>query len=523
MLRFELTPDKKFIKLVDFSLNSERADLFTFFKRKSKKADFNILVDRGAWDGYDRFITKDGRIAVSLWKEVYNFAQRYGYDCEIEGIDSLLSLTLDREKYEKYVARLLDGVVDEFGNPIVPRDYQLEGAFRAIKYKFSTQELATSAGKTLIFYIFNSFLRDAKKVSAEHKALLIVPNISLVSQTAEKFELYSANKGSWKVCTIGGDDRFREKEFNEAELVISTYQSLQNLPKELFARFICVCVDETHKSRGNVIRDILKACTNWRYRLGLSGTVKIDEKYSDFFRVQENVGPLVMVLSAKHLIDNEYSPNIKIKMVNLKYDKTDPYLQKYWALKRDGKAMYNSAKDYGRDMLAIERAFIFESRERLDFINSLVQKFGKNSLILFSDVKNGYGKKIQQKLLEWNTNTFYIDGEVESTDRDDFKQRMEAQDNVIIVASYGTFATGIDLKNVHHIVFAESTKAEVTLRQSIGRGMRKLAQKTQVIIWDLVDQLDGYMVKHAEKREEIYRDQEFEVVKNAVDLTKRSQ
>ena len=85
----------------------------------------------------------------------------------------------------------------------------------------------------------------------------------------------------------------------------------------------------------------------------------------------------------------------------------------------------------------------------------------------------------------------------------------------------GTFATGIDLKNVHHIVFAESTKAEVTLRQSIGRGMRKLAQKTQVIIWDLVDQLDGYMVKHAEKREEIYRDQEFEVVKNEVDLTKK--
>jgi type I site-specific restriction endonuclease len=92
---------------------------------------------------------------------------------------------------------------------------------------------------------------------------------------------------------------------------------------------------------------------------------------------------------------------------------------------------------------------------------------------------------------------------------------------VIIVASYGTFATGIDLKNVHHIVFAESTKAEITLRQAIGRGMRKLAEKSVVWIWDLVDQLDGYMVKHGIKREAIYRDQSFEMSRKTVDLRKK--
>lgn len=519
MLKFALSEDKRSIKLIDFDLNSERIDLFKYFKRKSKKAAFNVLVDRGIWDGFDSFITKEGVVSVSLWKEIYNFANRHGYDCEIDGIDALLNLSLDREKYLKYVDRLLEGTVDEFGKPIVPRDYQVEGAFRAIKYKFCTQELATSAGKTLIFYIFNSFLRDAKKIDSNNKALLIVPNISLVGQTADKFSLYSVNKTQWHLCTIGGDDRFNQKDFESAELVISTYQSLQNLDKELFKKFAVVCVDETHKSRGNVIKEILKNCVNWKYRLGLSGTVKIDEKFSDFFRVQENVGPLVMILSAKHLIDQGYSPNILIKVINLKYNKQDPYLQKYWALKKDGIGMYNNAKDYGKDMLAIERGFIFESEERLSFISDLVKKFGKNTLILFSDVKNGYGKKIQQRLLEWNPNTFYIDGEVESSDRDSYKEAMESQESVMIVASFGTFSTGIDLKNVHHIVFAESTKAEVTIRQSIGRGMRKLAEKNKVIIWDLVDQLDGYMVRHAAKREEVYRDQEFEIVKNEIDLT----
>jgi superfamily II DNA or RNA helicase len=523
MLRFSLTDDCHHLKLESFDLNSERSSLYSYFKKKSKAAAFNVMVDRGIWDGCDKFITKDGKIGIGLWKEVYQFAEIYGFDCEIAGINDQLSLNLDRDKYLKYVSSLLSGVVDERGGPIEPRDYQVEGAYRALKYRFCTQELATSAGKTLIFYIYNSFLREAGKVSRAEKSLIIVPNISLVGQTAEKFELYSVGKRPWRLCTIGGDSRFNAAAFEESELVVSTYQSLQNLPKEIFERFSTVNIDETHKSRSSVIRDIIRSCKNWRYRLGLSGTVKIDEEFSDFFRVQENVGPLVMVLPAKHLIDHGYSPNIKIQVLDLKYDQNDPYLQKYWALKRDGLNMYKSAKDYGRDMLSIERGFLFESKERLDLISNLVKRLGKNTLILFSDVKNGYGKKIQSALLEWNQHTFYIDGGVESTDRDQYKAVMESQEGVVIVASFGTFSTGIDLKNVHHIVFAESTKAEITIRQSIGRGMRKLAEKNKVVVWDLVDQLDGYMVKHGARREEIYRDQQFEISKKEIDLSKKSQ
>lgn len=563
MLTFEITQDRKFIKLTEFNLNSEKTDLFNFFKKKSKLAEFNPLVDRGVWDGLDHFITKDGKIAIGLWKEVYSFAEKYGYDCEIIGLSDHLNLTLDRSKYDQFVEKLLDGVTDERGNPISPRDYQAEGAFRALKYKFCTQELATSAGKTLIFYIFNSILKAKGVINPEAKALIIVPNVSLVGQTAEKFELYSNGVVSWKVSTLGGDDKFNQEKFESSDILITTYQSLINfhpsflesklssLNKKLnkakkdekeslqnqivklrnkilwaksyniFSKFSVLNIDETHKSRGNSIQEILISCSEWKYRFGLSGTVKIDEKYSDFYRVQENVGPLVMVLSAKHLTDNGYSPNIQIKVLRLKYNESDPKIQKYWALKKDGKSMYTSPKDFGRDMLAIEKDIIFESKERLDLISTLVKKLGKNTLILFSDVKNEYGKRIYSKLLEWNTNTFYIDGSVESSDRDSYKNIMEDQDDVIIVASFGTFSTGIDLKNVHHIIFAESTKAEITIRQSIGRGMRKLAGKVKVIIWDLVDLLDGYMVRHGEARESIYRDQKFKVTKNQVDLTKK--
>lgn len=520
MLKFKVSQDKKFIKLIDCTLNSEKASLFKFFKRKSKKAAFNVLVDRGVWDGLDPFITKDGNIAVGLWKEVYTFADKYGYDCEIEGAELFVNNKLDRSKYLLYVEDLLEGILDERGLPIIPRDYQIEGAFRAIKYKFCTQELATSAGKTLIFFIYNSFLRDGGKITKEKKSLIIVPNISLVGQTAEKFEMYAQPGKEWNVCTIGGKDKFNQDKFDNSEIVISTYQSLINLPVKLLRAFTIIQVDEVHKGKSASIQDILLSCVNWEYRLGLSGTVKLDEQFSDFFKVQESVGPLVMVLSAKHLIDNGYSPNIKIKIIKLKYDETNPQIQKYWYLKENGKSMYNDAKDFGRDMLAIEKGIIFESIERLDFINDLAKKFGKNSLILFTDIKNGYGKIIQSKLLEWNPNTFYIDGSVDSSDRDKFKEILESQNDVIIVASMGTFATGIDSKNLHHIILAESIKSEVTLRQAIGRGMRKLVDKTKVLVWDLVDQLDGYSIRHAKIRRDIYKNQKFEISENTVDLTK---
>jgi superfamily II DNA or RNA helicase len=333
--------------------------------------------------------------------------------------------------------------------------------------------------------------------------------------------MYAQPDKKWNVCTIGGKDKFTQERFDESEIVISTYQSLINLPVQLLRSFTVVQVDEVHKGKSASIQDILLSCINWEYRLGLSGTVKLDEEFSDFFKVQEIVGPLVMVLSAKHLIDNEYSPNIKIKIIELKYDENDDQIQKYWHLKEHSKSMYNDAKDFGRDMLAIEKGIIFESKERLDFISDLAKKVNKNTLILFSDVKNGYGKLIQKKLLEWNANTFYIDGEVDSRDRDEFKEVLESQDNVIIVASFGTFATGLDTKNLYHIILAESIKSEITLRQAIGRGMRKLAGKTKVLVWDLVDQLGGYSIRHAKVREEIYKEQKFEISENKVDLTKK--
>ncbi len=257
--------------------------------------------------------------------------------------------------------------------------------------------------------------------------------------------------------------------------------------------------------------------------LGLSGTVKLDEKYSDYFRTLETIGPLVLTLSAKHLIDNNYSPNIKIKQVKLSYDESSEYLKKYWDLKANGATMYSNKRDFGGDMFELEKQFLYNSPERLNFISELAKRLNKNALILFSNIKDEYGKKIYEEIKKWNPKTYYIDGEVDNDLRDEYKAIMEAEDNVIIVASFGTFSTGIDIKKVYHIIFAESTKAEITIRQSIGRGMRSFKNKLATYIWDIVDMLDGYMVKHSKARLKIYKEQKFEISEQKVDLTKFNQ
>ncbi len=569
MLKFKVIKQRDCIKLIEWSEDKEKSLLKDHFTKKSKDGDFNVLVDRGLWDGMDKFLTKNNEIPIGLWKEIYSFSDKTDIKCEIAGLKETLNLEYEKDSYTGFVDKLFENVFDEYGNEIYPRDYQFEAAYKALQYKYCTQELATSAGKTLIFYIFNSYLKHIGVISRHNKALMIVPNISLVGQTKEKFKMYSNGLVNWNILMIGGKNKFTEEEFKEADLVISTYQSLINFeeksldsqltsavkkkmklerlkkPKEkefekavnkvsslkekieyskqfrMFESYSVVNVDETHKSRGSSISNIISACKNWRYKLGLSGTARVSEEYSDFYKIQEKVGPLVMTLSAKHLIDHGYSPNVSIRMVYLNYNKDNTTAQEYIKMRKSPdeiKRMYKDNKEYGREMLTLEKGIIFESKERLDLMSRMIQKFGKNTLILFSDIKNEYGKNICKKLQGWNRDTYYIDGGIESEQRDEYKDAMEKNEGVIIVASYGTFATGIDLKNVHHIIFAETTKAEITIRQAIGRGMRKLANKNKVTIWDLVDKLDGYSVRHSEVREKIYTEQSFPIKKHQVNL-----
>lgn len=150
---------------------------------------------------------------------------------------------------------------------------------------------------------------------------------------------------------------------------------------------------------------------------------------------------------------------------------------------------------------------------------SLLTKVTKNTLVLFSDVSGGHGKKITEYLkdkLDENFQIFYIDGSVDKNRREYYRKEASRTDVVtILVASFGVFSTGIDIPNIYNIFLTESYKSEVIIKQSLGRGMRLLKGKDFVNIFDLVDDFRigkyiNYLYKHGIDRVEIYNNEKFD-------------
>lgn len=495
------------------------------------------------WDGYDEFLkayekkvdpetgkkSEKYHFGVGMWQEAVKAMVAEGIEYNIDNIEELLDLKVDQVKLNTFVELLLDGVTTDSGDQITPRDYQFESAYRALKYKYCTQELATSAGKTIIFFIYISYLKAKRHISNNgKKALIVVPKVSLLNQTYDAFvNEYSNGLINLDIMRLGDKYKFKQELFDKCDMLITTYQSLSNIkdPK-LYEQFNVVCIDEAHSASGASISNILKYSTKAQYRFGLSGTIGVKSEYSQSFKVQEFLGPLRLIVTSSFLQENGYSPNIEITMLKLIHP-LNPETKHMDFLRQSYKTGglpegFADAKEFGKAMFEMEKQYLYSSQRRLEVICNLTHKLKGNTLILFNNIKDGYGLEIQKKLLENNDKVYYIDGSVEIDDREDFQRNMEANEGVIIVASYGTFATGLNLKRLHNIIFAESSKSEITIRQSIGRGMRKYFEKNVVFVFDLCDEFEGvstnYMVEHANTRESIYRNHTYKYNKKQVRL-----
>lgn len=523
MLSFELTPDHRHFAITRYDLKSEINSLRFYFQKK-KEAYYSPFAGKGKpKDHYHCFIDNENRLGSGLWKEVIKFSEKYGFDVDLGGLDELLNLNITKEGISKFSDVLLEGC------PSVPqlRPYQLEAAYRGIKYKMCTQELATSGGKTVIFYIYLAFLKRKGILSKDKKAILVVPNIKLVTQTQKAFnEEYHTGLLDFNIMMMGGDHSFNQKKFDDCDILITTYQSLVDRPKDFFSKFNVICIDECHFSRGKTIRKMLDYTSMAEYKLGLSGTIKIKPEHIDFFAIQEKLGPLMLNVSAKHLQENKYSADVEIRQLHLEYT-VDDFIKEYQAIKLAAEQDFSARAIMGKDLYLREKQYIISSEKRLDYINSMTKRLtGGNTLILFTDVKNGYGKRISDKIREWNPNCYYVDGNIKEKQRTDFTDIMEAGRGVVLVASYGTFSTGINLKNLDYIIFAESYKSEIIVRQSIGRGMRLFRDKTKVIIFDLIDiimsggteWLTNTVQKHGKIRAAIYRRQSWPIKKFVIKL-----
>ena len=489
-MELSLTENKQLLR-IDVASELELEQLNISLNKRIESWRFNPLVKKGLWDGYVSYIKDDKWIPSGLWREVMGICKDYGFEFKLEGVTEMFDTNIGQEKFTQWALDFFDK------SETTPRDYQIEAAYNILKFKRCLSELATSSGKTLISFLTVAYLLEKQKAQ---RILFIVPNVSLVVQASEDFLDYNyRNAADIKVQQIYSGQKIRPCR----NVIIGTYQSLVKKDKAYFEEFDAVIVDETHKAKSASIKTILQKCVNADYKYGLSGTIP-KEGTLDRLTLMAYTGPLITEISANYLQNEGHIAGCRVKIIKMDYA---PQSTKD-AFREMSQNRYES-----KDVFKFEQNYIINSPGRLNFITNIISRVRGNSLVLFHRIE--HGKKIYEKLRRESDKTvYYVDGGIDTDIREEHKKKMEAGEDVVIVASYGTFSTGISIKKIHNIFFTESFKSEVIIRQSIGRGLRQHSSKESVNIIDFVDDLsysgwDNYLIRHAKERQRIYKEQKF--------------
>ena len=427
------------------------------------------------------------QIYLGLLSYLEAFCSERGYTFEyVDGIDIEDEFSLYHAK--KFAEQLN---IHSGGKPIEVREHQLNAFVHAMQKRRSLLVSPTASGKSLITYLIFRQLLDYQNL----RGLIIVPTTSLVEQLYSDFSDYSSEDTFKTYMHVHRIYQGKEKETNKP-LVISTWQSLYKMPKEYFEQFDYIIGDEAHLFKAQSLTTILTNCVNAKYRIGLTGT--LDSSKTHKLVLEGLFGPVRKVITTKELIDKDQLAQFEIKCLVLKHT--------------DEECLTAKDKTYQEE---IEYLISHEARNK--FIKNLTVSLGKNTLVLFQMVDK-HGRilydMIRQTEKIGNRKVFFVYGGTETADREEIRRIMEIENDAIIVASFGTFSTGINIRNLHNIIFAMPTKSSIRTLQSIGRGLRQSSGKEIAVLYDIADDLRykkhmNFTLKHFVERTKIYNNEKF--------------
>jgi len=452
-------------------------ELNEYFSFRVPGYQFTPAYKNKIWDGYIKlFSLKDNTIYRGLLPYIEKFAKERNYQLNIhDNLNVVDELSL-KETTE---------FIQSLNLPLEPRDYQIKSFIHAIRNRRMLLVSPTASGKSLIIYLIIRYFQEIDL----KRGLLIVPNISLVTQMNKDFESYGYD--SLENChTIHQGRDKQAKKF----LFISTWQSIYTQPKEYFEQFDFVIGDEAHSFKAKSLTTIMTSCIHSKYRIGCTGT--LDGTQTHRLVLEGLFGPVYQSTSTSELIEKKQLADFKIKCLILKYPKI--------VCKESRKWDYQTEIDY-----------IVSNSKRNEFIKNLVLSLNGNTLVLFQLVER-HGKILYDLIQKHSSDrhTFFVFGGTDVEVRESVRSITEKESNAIIVASYGVYSTGVNIRNLHNIVFASPSKSRVRNLQSIGRGLRIGENKKEATLFDIVDDLrlgkhTNYTLKHFIERVKIYDDEKF--------------
>lgn len=461
-------------------LAMELSEYFTFFVPGHQ---FVPAFRNRIWDGKIRlFNRQSNEIYLGLIPYIKEFCNEREYTYEIEELEDEFSI-YQADKFFKSLN------LHSAGRPITVNDHQRDAFIEAMQSRRKLLLSPTASGKSLIIYLIFRQLLDYQDL----KGLIIVPTTSLVEQLTSDFKDYAENDDfdvDEHVHKIyQGKDKHSGK-----KLIISTWQSLYQMPPEYFKQFQYIIGDEAHNFKAQSLTTIMTACTNTKYRIGLTGT--LDGTKTHKLVLEGLFGPVKQVITTKELIDKKILSDFNIKCLILKHSEDKCEEARDWTYQE-------------------EMDFIVGSSNRNRFIRNLAISMNTNTLVLFQMVEK-HGKKLYEMIKEksGDRKVYFVHGGTDTEDREAIRHIVEKEKDAIIVASYGTFSTGINIKNLHNIIFASPSKSVIRILQSIGRGLRQSSGKEMATLYDVADDLRykkhmNFTLRHFVERVKIYTEQKF--------------
>ncbi len=452
----------------------ELSDQFTF---ELPGAKFMPQYRKRYWDGKIRlFNVNNGQIYVGLLDKIQKFCKDHEYsysfvDNEYYGTPFEVNEHISYEGVKDYITSI---------SKYAPRDYQIEGVYDALRHNRKLLISPTASGKSLMIYSIVRYY-----VERGENTLIVVPTTSLVEQMYKDFADYGWDVGSFCHKIYAGKERE-----TDSQVIITTWQSIYKLPRKYFERFSVVVGDEAHQFKSKSLISIMTKLDHAKYRFGFTGT--LDGTQTHKWVLEGLFGPSYKIIGTKDLMTKGHVAKLDINILLLKHPP-----QKF-------------------ETFEDEIQFIINSEKRNNFIRNLALDLKGNTLILFSRVE-GHGRVlfdlINSNVLE-QRQTFFVHGGVDAEDREKVREITELQNNAIIVASYGTFSTGINIKNLHNIIFASPSKSRIRNLQSIGRVLRKGNNKTKATLYDIADDTTyktrrNYTLNHLIERLKIYNYEKF--------------
>jgi len=452
-------------------------ELFDYFTFEIENARFMPQYRNKYWDGkIHLYSNHTGEIYAGLLDKVVSWAKKSDYKVEFKHNKFYGDPFEENENISK------EGIKDYINSicKYSPRDYQIDGVYDALKYNRKLLISPTGSGKSLMIYSLVRYYADKGL-----NTLIIVPTTSLVSQIYKDFEDYGWDVNEHCHQIYSG----KEKQTNKS-VTISTWQSLYKMDRKFFSAFDVVIIDECHLARSKSITGIMTKMDGTKYRYGFTGT--LDGSQTHKWVLEGLFGPSYKVTQTKELIEKGHLSKLDIKVLLLKHDP-----QRF-------------------DEYEDEIQYLINHEKRNKFIKNLTLDLKGNSLVLFNRVET-HGQPLYELINSSASDErkiFFVHGGVDAEEREQVREITEKEDNAIIVASYGTFSTGINIKNLHNVIFASPSKSRVRNLQSIGRVLRTSVSKTKAILYDIADDTTykskkNYTLNHLVERIRIYNEEKF--------------